>query len=151
MATARTDRRNRCLVTATCARAVRYADLEMAAPVVTNPNMTQSSKQLIPKCGWKRGQNRRGRIWIEAVSLHSERKAVVAKEPLRAGGSEHNAKQKAFVTVLAMAPSPAFYWAEKKSLSQLGDFFSALVNGRVERSGRAGLYQEYLLGDQPVS
>lgn len=44
----------------------------------------------------------------------------------RLGAAQQCAKQKAFGTLLAMAPSPAFYWAAEKSHGQLGDFFAAL-------------------------
>jgi hypothetical protein len=55
---------------------------------------------------------------------------------LQAGGREHSAKQKAFGTVLATAPSPAFYWAAKKPLSHMGGFFAALIkSGRREVNG----------------
>jgi hypothetical protein len=43
------------------------------------------------------------------------------------------AKQKAFGTLLAMAPSPASYREAKKSHGQLGDFFASLKSGRGER------------------
>ena len=44
----------------------------------------------------------------------------------RLGAAQQCAKQKAFGTLLAMAPSPAFYWAAEKSHIQLGDFSAAL-------------------------
>ena len=56
---------------------------------------------------------------------------------LRAGGREHCAKQKAFGTVLATAPSPAFYRAAKKPLGHMGGFFAALKKReRREVEGR---------------
>lgn len=47
------------LATATAAQAGKpETDLEIAAPVLTDPLTTSSSEQLIKECGWKRGQNR---------------------------------------------------------------------------------------------
>jgi len=55
----------------------------------------------------------------------------------RLGAAQQCAKQKAFVTLLAMAPAPAFYWAAKKSHGRLGDFFAALKKReRREVEGR---------------
>jgi|WetSurMetagenome_2_1015567.scaffolds.fasta_scaffold995622_1 hypothetical protein len=56
------------------------------------------------------------------------------------GLAQQRAKQKAFVTLLAIAPSPVFYWAAKMSQVHLGDIFAALKNGKEER-GKAGLFQ----------
>jgi len=60
----------------------------------------------------------------------------------RTGGREHCAKQKAFVTLLATAPSPASYRAAKKSHSQLGDFFAALNQKRERREWKGGVSQK---------
>lgn len=49
---------------------------------------------------------------------------------LQAGGSEHSAKQKPFGTVLARAPSPAFYSVLKKPHCLMGGFF---VTRKAER------------------
>ena len=47
------------MVTATTAQAGKPdTDLEIAAPILTEPLKTSSSEQLIKECGWKRGQNR---------------------------------------------------------------------------------------------
>jgi len=47
------------LVTAAVAQAGKPdTDLEIAAPILTEPLKTSSSEQLIKECGWKRGQNR---------------------------------------------------------------------------------------------
>jgi len=56
-----------------------------------------------------------------------------ASPRLQAGGREPGAKQKAFGTVLATAPSPAFYLAAKKSHGQLGDLFAASEKPERER------------------
>ena len=60
--------------------------------------------------------------------------AQVPAPSLRAGGSDDCAKQKAFGTVLATAPSPAFYLAPKKPHVQVGGFFGAWT-----KSGRGGV------------
>jgi hypothetical protein len=60
--------------------------------------------------------------------------AQVPAPSLRAGGREDCAKPKAFGTVLATAPSPAFYLAPKKPHAQVGGFFGALT-----KSGRGGV------------
>lgn len=55
----------------------------------------------------------------------ASKSSVVPIGRLRSGGREHSAKQKAFGTVLASAPSPAFYQASKNPLSHMGGFFNA--------------------------
>jgi hypothetical protein len=72
--------------------------------------------------------------------------AQVPAARLRAGGrSEHCAKQKAFGTVLASAPSPEFYWAPKKPHVPVGGFFGA--PGKAERrDGEAGYFLVFALG-----
>lgn len=64
---------------------------------------------------------------------------------LRAGGrSTPCAKQKAFVTVRASAPSPEFYWAPKKPHVSVGGFFGA--RGKAERrDGKAGYFLIFAL------
>jgi hypothetical protein len=70
----------------------------------------------------------------------------VAGARLRAGGrSTHSAKQKAFGTVRASAPSPEFYWAPKKPHVPVGGFFGA--PGKAERrGGKAGYFFVFALG-----
>lgn len=85
-----------------------------------------------------------GRIMGHAFSL--DWKADRPKcEPMNTncglGAAQQCAKQKLFGTLLAMAPSPVFYWTAKNSHGQLGDFFAALKKAGEERGGRAG-YQK---------
>src|SRR5512136_2823680 len=61
---------------------------------------------------------------------------MVPVAKLQAGGREHCAKQKAFGTVLATAPSPASYTAPKKPLGPFGGLFRRLPGrGGEEMAG----------------
>jgi len=139
------------MVTATDAQAAYKADLEIAAPVLTDPTAHRVQSSPLTECGWKHGQIGVGRTMAVAVSaqvvlgniaglsedLPSETNQG-ASPRLQAGGREPGAKQKAFGTVLATAPSPAFYLAAKKSRGQLGDLFAASEKperGEVEGRG----------------
>jgi hypothetical protein len=63
----------------------------------------------------------------------ARKSSVVPIGKLQTGGSEPSAKQKAFGTALATAPSSAFYLAAKNPRVHMGGFFAACLKAGGER------------------
>ena len=97
------------MVTATTAQAGKPdTDLEIAAPILTEPLTTSSSEQLIKNADGSMGKIGFGTITKRLKVDGCDWFSITPKVALQAGDSKHSAKQTTFGTMLAGASSSAF-------------------------------------------
>jgi hypothetical protein len=110
------------LATATVAPAGKPdTDLEIAAPILTEPNMSQSSEQLTNSADGSMGKIGRGRIWISRFNQtsrcsHAQQKNNYGeRKGCGLGAARAAPNKKRLAQLFAQAPSPSSLLGGEKS------------------------------------